>query len=85
MGKYINKNSKGEQLPQIGKARALIEDGAVEVNSEIFIENMVCVVENGWMYAAAYAIDEREWEYFKRPDGRPKTWLWYPEASQLAE
>ena len=85
MGKYINKTSKGEILPAFDKAKILIEDGAHEVDDSVFLENMICVVENPMFDAAGYAIDEREFEYFKRPDGRSKTWLVHPLAKELAE
>jgi len=47
MGKYINVTSKGEVLPPFNKAQKLIEDGATRVSDEKFLDNMICVVENG--------------------------------------
>jgi len=85
MGKYINTNSKGEVLPTINKAKELIKDGAKMVSDEKFLENMVCVVENAWFDAAAYAYSEKEFLLFKEPDGRKKTWLIYPLAPKLAQ
>jgi hypothetical protein len=85
MGKYINNDSKGNNLPIIGKANALILDGAKRVSDEEYLENMVCVVENSFFDAAAYAYCEQEYEYFKVPDGRNKIWLVYPLANKLAK
>jgi len=88
MGKYINKNSKGESAPAYGKAAFLIADGAEIVESElkgVFQPNLVCVVNNGPFDAAAYAYSEGEMEAFNDSgDYRPKTWLIYPHAEKLA-
>jgi len=85
MGKYINKNSKGELLPPFNKAKALIDDGAKVVNDNEYLENMICVVENGLFDAAGYAFSENEYKVFKQPDGRNKIWLVHPMAKELAE
>jgi hypothetical protein len=84
MGKYINTNKAGQPLPY-EKARGLIEDGASRVNGDKFIDDLVCVVDNGFFYAAAYCYNQREFEEFKRPDGRDKIWLHYPGAKELAQ
>jgi len=84
MGKYINIDSKGNGLPSIGKAKALVEDGAIITDSS-FKPNLVCVVENGFFDAAAYAHNESEAELFGRFDGRPKTWLIYEHVEKLAK
>lgn len=83
MGRYINKNSKGEFLPVNGKAIALIADGAI-VTKPVYQPNLVCVVENGAFDAAAYAYSKEEFEEFKRFDGRKKTWLIVENADKLA-
>jgi hypothetical protein len=87
MGKYLNVNSKGRSLgaSYMAKVGNLMDDGAVEVSDAEFQDNMVCVVDNGMFAAAGYAYDEREFEVFRRPDGRPKTWLVYPYAKDLAQ
>ena len=85
MGKYINETSTGTILPPIGKAKELIKDGAKMVSDDTYQENMVCVVENGWVDAAAYAYSEGEFNEFKTPDGRKKIWLIYPHAKILAK
>ena len=84
MGYYINHISTGKALHAIGKADALIADGAVEVSGDEFVPNMICVVDNGIFEAAAYAYDEDEYNVFKRPDGRPKQWLTHPQAKLLS-
>lgn len=85
MGYYIN-YVNGKELPAIGKASKLISEGAVIVGTPTeFQENLVCVVENGFFDAAAYAYDEREMTEFNDPnDYRPKTWLIVPDADKLS-
>ena len=86
MGYYINQDSTGKLLPAINKRRALINDGAKDLNTSTpaFQENLVCVVENPWFDAAAYCFDEKEMEDFIEPDGRMKTWLVYEHAKKLS-
>ena len=84
MGYYINETSTGKELPAIGKAMALINDGAKEVQPE-FQPNLICVVNNGMFDAAAYAYSEKEFNVFSQPDGRLKTWLVHPQAETLAK
>lgn len=84
MGKYVNTDSKGNQLPASGKVQALVADGA-EVTDASFKPNLVCVVNNGFFEAAGYAFCEEEFEAFNQPsDTRPKTWLVYEHAAELA-
>lgn len=85
MGMYVNVDSKGNALSAQGKARELISDGATIVSDDKFLDNMICVVENGFFDAAGYAFDEEEFNEFKHPDGRRKTWLVHPKAKQLAK
>lgn len=85
MGYYINKTTKGKTLPSIGKATALINDGGKAVSGDKFEENLVCVVSNGLFDAAGYCYSEEEYEIFKEPDGRTRTWLVHPEAKQLSD
>lgn len=85
MGYYINETSDGKPLPAVGKAKALIEDGAKMVAPE-FQENLVCVVDNMFFEAAGYCYSEQEFRVFNDPrDTRPKVWLVHPEAKQLAK
>jgi len=85
MGKYINYTSTQQPLPSLGKAQALINDGAKIVNKPLsWEENLVCVADNGFFECAAYLYSESELEAFSYPDGRPKQWLKYPHAKTLA-
>jgi hypothetical protein len=84
MGYYINKTSKGVELPNAHKADYLILDGATEVKAE-FQPNLICVIENGPFDAAGFIYSKQEFEYFTDPrDNRPKRWLVHPKAAELA-
>jgi len=84
MGKYINEDSKGNELPAIGKVKMLIADGAQRCNIE-FRDNLVCVVENDFFDAAGYVETNRDFMDFNHPyDDRPKTWLVYEHVKKLA-
>jgi hypothetical protein len=88
MGKYINKNSNGTGLGSSAsdKINRLVEDGATTINTPVeWNENLVCVVDNGFFGAAGYAYDEKEMNQFLSPDGRPKQWLKYIHAKEIAE
>ena len=87
MGKYINKNSKGESLGSTfrDKVNTLILDGANVISEpKTFDEGLVCVVDNGMFAAAAYAYDEREMKHFLSGySGRNYQWLKYEHAENL--
>jgi hypothetical protein len=87
MGKYVNKtklrNSIGSSFEE--KKRALIEDGAKQVPSTPFIENMVCLVDNGFFAAAAYMYSEDEFEDFKDGSGRHMEYFEYENVKEVAE
>ena len=85
MGNYINKNSKGEKLSQIGKVKELLKDGASIVSDSHYQENMICVVENGWMDAAVFVSNEDDFNFYNQPDNRPKTWLIHNLAKNLID
>lgn len=86
MGYYINIDSKGTELPSLGKANHLIQDGAKQIPvPQEWQEGIVCVVDNGFFEAAGYAYDEDEMEAFRHPDGRRKIWLLYDKAKELAK
>lgn len=85
MGFYINQNSKGVQLPARGKAKVLLEDGAMLVFHPKFQPNLVCIVSNGPFDAAGYCYNEREFNDWTDPnDPRPKIWLVYEYAGLLS-
>lgn len=88
MGKYINNTSDGKELSALGKASALISDGAelLVYEPKEWEEGLVCVVANGPFDAAAYAYNKAEMEAFQDPsDERPKVWLRHPRAKELAK
>lgn len=85
MGYYINEDSKGNILPNLGKAEALLNDGATPAEKVEYQPNLVCVVNNGMFEAAAYAYSPEEFNEFNRFDGRPKKWLIHPQAKELAK
>lgn len=88
MGKYINKTTK---QPSIGssfheKERALLADGAVRVNSSQFIDNMVCLVDNGHFAAAAYLYSEQEYLAFRHDcSGREAKYFRYDNVKEVAD
>lgn len=82
MGYYININTKGEQLEAIGKARALIEDGADRTDAT-YKENLICVIHHPSFDAAGYMYSEKEFNEFKEIAAR-KTWLVHPQAKKLS-
>ena len=78
MGKYINQTSKcviGPSFDQ--KCEALLEDGAILIaKPDKFMNNLVCVINNGIFGAAGYAYNEREFEVFTDPsDPRQRRWF----------
>jgi hypothetical protein len=76
MGYYINKDSKGNPLPNKGKAGHLMDDSAdIIVTPTEWRENLVCVVDNGDWEAAAYCYSPGEFHRFMRgKNGR--NWIW---------
>lgn len=87
MGLYINRNSKGEELPAIGKVAKLIQDGAeLLFNTPTkLVEGLICVVSNGPFDAAAFAYSEEEMSYFAREQERQTVWLLWDKARELAK
>lgn len=55
------------------------------VTTAEFKEDLVCIVDNGFMAAAGYCFDKDEFEAFKHDDGRPKYWMVVPNAKELAK
>lgn len=87
MGKYVNYTSSGNIGGSASaKCEALIEDGAVEITTpDKFMDNLVCVVDNGFFGAAAYAYSENEFRVFMDPyDGRPKRWFIWDKVQNYA-
>jgi hypothetical protein len=75
MGKYLNKDLKGNSLPAVGKYGKLVDSGAIPTDAT-FKPNLCCVVENGPFDACGWVFDELEFEAFTMPhDARPKRWL----------
>lgn len=87
MGKYINRNSKEESAPALGKVEFLKADGAEVISKpDSSGEDIVLVVSNGLFEAAAYIYNQREYDHFTDPsDDRKKTWLKYPSAKDIAQ
>lgn len=88
MGKYINKTSKcmvGSSARD--KCLAILEDGGVEIDEpKNFIQNLVCVVDNGYFGAAAYAYSEQEMKCFQNSsDTRNKRWFIWENVILFAE
>lgn len=84
MGYYINKDSRGTSLDSNSKVKQLLDDGAEIVSGDEFVPNLICVIDNSIFQAAGYCFSEREYEAFKEPDGRRRTWLTHPKAAELA-
>jgi len=84
MGKYINEiNGVSMGASFESKALVLASSGARSIEPPIeWEEGLVCLVDNGWMAAAAYAYDESEMTAFLHPDGRPKQWFMFKDASK---
>jgi hypothetical protein len=85
MGYYLNRDSAGSALPSVGKANALIRDGGFEVSTPYeFVENLVCVIENGMFDAALYCYSEDEFREAKYPCGRKKRWIIHKRAAEIS-
>jgi hypothetical protein len=88
MGKYINENSKGQLISGSfsQKINSIIKDGAIKIETPTkFIENLVCVVDNGAFAAIGYAYDQQEMNAFiNGTGGRNSQWFIYNHAKELA-
>lgn len=88
MGLYINHTPNGS-LPNVGKGLELIKAGAQLLPGapKTWEEGLVCVVDNGYFEAAAYAHNQREMEYFADTthDDRDRVWLKWDKAKEFAK
>jgi hypothetical protein len=82
MGKYVNGIGTSFQEKCLNIEFKL---GGVKDSGEVFKENMICVVDNGFFAAAGYAYNEQEWKEFKYDDGRPRQWYILDNAKELAQ
>jgi hypothetical protein len=64
-----------------------MKDGAVLIEKpKQFVPNLVCVVDNGWMAAAAYIYSENEFMCFADiSDPRPKRWFIWNKVKEYAQ
>jgi len=88
MGRYINKDSKGEFIGSTfsQKRAALIQDNAIMIPPPTkFEENLVCLVDNRFFAAAGYAYSEQEMNKLLNTNGRSFQWFDYPHAKELAK
>lgn len=88
MGKYINEidgSHIGTTFNE--KCKGLEKAGARQIapTPTEYESDLVCVVDNGFFGAAAYAYSKEEFDEFKRPDGRPKKWYKFPNAGIYAD
>lgn len=91
MGYYINHTIGSTGYIPMGpsfieKVSALQANGAKIVSGDEFVDNLVCIIDNGWMAAALYCYDEREYMVTRDPDDyRPKVYLQYEHAKTVAK
>lgn len=88
MGRYVNLTTRGAIGRSAGeKCDAILADGGKEIKSpRDFEPNLVCVVDNGFFGAAAYAYCEREMRTFQETgDGRPKRWFIWDKVETYSE
>ncbi len=77
MGYYVEvpeNKGKAEQIASIHGGMVLPEppNSYESVPSD---QAIICVVNNGAFEAAAFCYSEKEFNYFKVPDSRPRTWI----------
>ena len=77
MGFYIevpNKKGKAQQLADLYGAE-ILSTCPEEYWMHDSRQALICVVDNGPFEAAGLCYDDQEFQDFKHPDDRPKTWL----------
>lgn len=75
MGIYINpKDCSKEEFLEAKGVRMTVAPSVHRIGDRV----AVCLVDNGWMTAAAICYSKRELELFARPDGREKYWYIVP-------
>lgn len=86
MGYYITEDSKGFPLSVHGKVEDLEEDGAEIIATPTeWMEDLVCVVDNGMWQAAAYCYSPTELSRFLHGrNDRSWTWMVYKHAKNLS-
>lgn len=83
MGWYINGigASYSEKVTNLKN----VYHGEVVIEPKVWCENLVCIVDNGPFAAAAWIKDQQEFNRFIQNDGRRKSWMIVPNASELAK
>jgi len=86
MGRYVNHTSKGSLGSSMReKCNGLLEDGAAEVHPTKFVENLVCVVDNGPFAAAGFCYSESEFKAFNQQDDlRHRRWFVWEKVKEFA-
>lgn len=89
MGFYINHTSTEnlENYSYIEKIEAIKFDGGEIIEPPTkWTWDLVCVVDNGYFAEAGYAFNKNEMKVFLdvSQDSRPRTWLRYEKAMQMA-
>ena len=85
MAYYITQDSKGQELPQKGKAEKLVLDGGIVISDPTFRKNLVCILHDTHHDTACYVDKQTLFAILTdRKDTRPKTWLMHPKANIIA-
>lgn len=88
MGKYINQLPDGTMMPTHHKALNILNQipgSKVIPKPDTFVEDLVCVVDNGPFEAAAYCDSPNEFRRFTRiGDDRSKIWMTVPNVDKIA-
>lgn len=87
MGKFINYIENKQMYSSADSKISVLRDAGAESipNPTEWREGLVCVVDNGWMAAAAYAFDEDEMNDMLIDDERPRIWFHFSDAKKWAK